>query len=537
MRKLNLKLLNIQNIGLIKNQLIHFDPKFNVIIGETGSGKSLILEAFKLIIGQRADKKLLRKGSEFAVIEGIFESRDPGISQFFEKFGFPYDDEIIIKRIIYSNGKSKSFINHQSCSLQELKYFAHNFIDLVGQFENQRLLDPNYQTKLVDLYSQLDDKIDHYQSIYYQLKELNNKLLEMEGLRSELIEKIDYIDFQLEQLESINPSPEDEQELLRVKDQLKNVQENIVLFQRINYLFEGDNQKQSLFQTLAEIEKAVTEVNTQSFVHEHIIQAKELLSEAHFQLSKDSNQEFPQNEYEEVLERLNQYQKLKRKYNTDTEGLSSTYNAFKDEKKRYLTLESDISLVNQKIATFYQQCLDLAEELHLIREKSSKNLASKITSVLKSLRMEGATFKIGLTRLEKLNKHGFSGIEFLAETNPKEGIHSIKKIASGGELSRILLALRTVMATKDSISIFLFDEIDSGIGGETALCVGNAIQTVSASSQVITITHLPQIAKFADKIVYVEKDQTDEEGRSVTQIREFQGSERQEAILLMNPLN
>ena len=244
---------------------------------------------------------------------------------------------------------------------------------------------------------------------------------------------------------------------------------------------------------------------------------KDYLNEINYEINSRGSVEFDEEELNNVLEKLDLYQKLKRKFGTDTEGLVKIYQDFLLEKESLENNELKIEDLIEQQKMLKADCLNLAETLHTNRIKAAKKLSVELTKLIQSLNMKGATLNIEVKRAEELNVHGLSSISFLAETNPGEGFHHVKEVASGGELSRILLALRQVLSSKDSISVFFFDEIDTGIGGETALKIGNALKEVSGASQVIAITHLPQIANYSDKLIIVSKDILETKGKKRTQ--------------------
>ncbi|MAZ48814.1 MAG: hypothetical protein CME65_09630 [Halobacteriovoraceae bacterium] len=539
-KKLHLRKLTIQNLGIIDQQIVHFSPKFNAIIGETGSGKSLILDAIELIIGFRGDKKLLRKGSDFLMVEGLFSTTDAKIKKFFEDAGYPFDEDCSIKRILYSNGKSKTYVNQQLSTQQFVKTFARKYIDLVGQFENQKLLSPEYQLKLLDLYGQNGLLLTEYRDLFLQIKEQRQELEELTQKENTLVQKRDYLEFQVNQLDKLSPSVSKEQELIKQKEEIKTKLESREVLNQINELFEGNNYGAGLLGQLDTLEGLISKADLSEKDTDHFLSAKELLQDLNFRINLEQNTEFPEDEYQEIVDSLDEYQKQKRKFNTDTQGLERVFADFKKELSEIETIDQAIESLEIELEKKYKKAQELAGKLHKNRLTSSKKLSQSLTEMIKSLRMEGAKIKVNISQASDLNINGHSTVEFLAETNPGEGFYAIKDIASGGELSRILLAVRNILAAKDSISIFLFDEIDTGIGGETALCVGNAIESVSVNSQVITITHLPQIAKFADKIIKVEKSsKASAKGneRTIAAIFELEGQRMDHEVQSMIPLN
>jgi DNA repair protein RecN (Recombination protein N) len=536
---LYLKSLNLQNFATFENQEILFDAKFNAIVGETGSGKSLILDALQIIFGARADKKLIRKNAEFATIEAVFSSNDTTIKNYFYELGHPFDgDEIVVKRVIFSNESSKSYLNFQSCSASLLTAFSKRFVDLVGQFENQKLLSEDYQLILLDSYAGLNSDIEDYQNIYTQLsafKKSFDELLNEKALRAQ---REDYIRFQIEELEKLSPSIEDELELLKKKDMILNVEKRQSTLGSLTSAISDDdvNLLGLLKNCLNKAEK------NPGIVSEEIItklyDVKSILEDVSYDLSKDLNANFDDESIEDIVDRVDFYQRLKRKFGGTTEEMIKTFDEFRAELTSFSQVDDKISLISKKINDLEIQCATFAEELHLIRLNKAHELSHELTSKVQELKMQGAKLLITVTKGDILGPKGFSKIDFIAETNPGEGFFKVREIASGGELSRILLAVRQILSSNDTISVFLFDEIDTGIGGETAIYIGKSLLAVSEHSQVLAITHLPQIASFASQIINVSKSTKiiDDLPRTISMIDLVSGEKRSEIIRAMNPI-
>jgi len=535
---LYLKSLNLQNFATFENQIINFDIKFNTIVGETGSGKSLILDALQIIFGGRADKKLIRKNAEFATIEAVFSSNDPVIKKYFHDIGHPFDgNEIVVKRIIFANESSKSYLNFQSCSASLLGSFAKRFVDLVGQFENQKLLSEDYQLVLLDSYAGLAQDIQDYQGLYTQLSNFKkdfNDLINEKNLRAQ---REDYVRFQLEELEKLVPSIEDEIELTKKKDLILNVEKRQQILGSLASAISDDetNLLDMLKSCLNKAEKSGGIVSEE--ITAKLYEVKALLEDVSYDLSKDLNATPEDENIEEIIDRLDTYQRLKRKFGGSTEEMIRMFAEFRAELDSFFQVDDKIALISKKISDLEARCQSFAEELHNIRITRADSLSKELTTKVRDLKMNGATLKINVTKNDHLGSKGFSKIDFIAETNPGEGFFKVKEIASGGELSRILLSVRQILSSNDTISVFLFDEIDAGIGGETALSIGKSLQSVAEYSQVLAITHLPQIASFATQIINVSKTTKviDDQPRTVSIIEQAMGAQRESFIKAMNP--
>jgi len=537
--KLFLKSLNLQNFATFENQSIQFDSKFNAIVGETGSGKSLILDALEIIFGGRADKKLIRKNADFASIEATFACNDREIKQYFLELGHPIEgDEILVKRIIFTNESSKSYLNYQSCSVQTLGQFSKRFVDLVGQFENQKLLSEDYQMVLLDSYAHLQNDIEDYQSMYLQLNSLKKDLHDLLQEKMLRAQREDYIRFQIEEIERLNPTIEDESNLLKKKEIIQNLEKrNQTLVSLSQTISEDDISILGLIKNcLQKAEKNPTIISEEIFTK--LYDAKSILEDVSYEVSKNLETSIDEN-IEEIIDRLDLYSKVKRKFGGSTDIMISAYNEFKSELNSYGHIDEKINLTTKKLAELESRSMAFAEELHKIRIDKAQSLSIALTNKIRELKMTGASIKLVICRTDSLGPKGLSRIDFIAETNPGEGYFKVKEIASGGELSRILLAVRQLLSSNDTISVFLFDEIDTGIGGETALTIGKSLQDVAQFSQVLAITHLPQIATYADKIINVSKTTTmlnENTPRTISIIKEYGQSNKQEIIKAMNPV-
>lgn len=535
---LYLKSLNLQNFATFENQTIHFDSKFNAIVGETGSGKSLILDALQMIFGGRTDKKLIRKNAEFATIEAIFSTDSEDIKNYFKDIGHPFEgNEIIVKRIIFTAEGSKSFLNFQSCSASTLSSFSKRFIDLVGQFENQKLLSEDYQLILLDSFSHLNSDIRDYQSLYEQMSESKKELEQLINEKNQRSQKEDYIRFQLDELEKLSPSIEDENELLKKKDIILNVEKRQQILGSISGTI-SDDENNLLNMTkscLMRAEKSGGIVSEE--ITSKLYEIKAVLEDLSFDLSKELDFSNDQENLEEMIDRLDNYQRLKRKFGGSTEAMITAFDEFKRELQSFTDVDARIEITTKKVAQLETQCMSFALELHNERVAQALILSNELSLKVRELKMSGATIRINVIKAEHLNHKGISKIEFIAETNPGEGFFKVKEIASGGELSRILLAVRQILSSNDTISVFLFDEIDTGIGGETALSIGKSLANVAANSQVLAITHLAQLANFAHHLINVSKITLtiDDNPRTISMIEIAHGQQKEAIIKTMNP--
>jgi DNA repair protein RecN (Recombination protein N) len=522
-----LKKLIIQNFATFKNQNISFKQGFNAIVGETGSGKSLVLDALQLILGGRADKKVVRRETEYSLIEASFHCSDPSMKVFLEQEGYPIDgQELIVKRLIYRNGVTKNYINHLSCTVSFLAAFAKRYIDIVGQFENQRLLSGIYQLHLLDQFAKLHEQSKEYQALLQDYKKLKSEEGILSQSKNHRDQRLDYLTYQLQEIEKLNPSSQDEDDLIQKKHLMLNFEKTMKLGFQINEIFDGGESQEgilNLFKSLSSLlrknlENFPISLEVVSDIEDKLLCLKQ-------EIDGHLNMEIDPSELEGVLERLDLYQKLKKKFGGTVETILQTQVEFLKEKKMLEELEVNLGEISQRIDKAHQSLIEQGEVLHQKRLKHSLKLGEELTKRIRALKMNGATIRMELLKVDEFYETGMTKAFFIAETNKGEGFFKIKDTASGGELSRILLGLRQILSSYDSISIFLFDEIDTGIGGETANCIGKALSEVAANGQVIAITHLPQIAQYAENLILVNKEiqENDKEVRTESSVREVNG--------------
>lgn len=528
-RTLQLETLKLQNFATFASTEINFSTGLNAIVGETGSGKSLILDALQLVFGGRADKKAVRLGAETAIIEACLRYEDPAVTKALEDLGFSGENgEIVIKRMVKRDGTSKCWLNHMACGLQQLSTFTRRWVDLVGQFENQKLLSDTYQLRLLDQYGSTTEMADDVRTRLKELRNLRDQRDSLTRSAQEREQRLDYLRFQLAEISTLNPREGEEDELTALKGEFMNHERKQLLLHQVGEWMEGDDHSGGITSLIHQGRSLITKNSSllpSSFLE--CFATLEVAAEDMREACRELNsREMDQEEMQKVLERLDEYQRLKRKFGGSVAAMIEAREQFEREASKLGSAEEDLSDLLKRLDTIERALFSMAEELHNRRLDVATRFSSELTKAVRALRMDGAEIRLELDKTTEVGDYGVTQLHFLAQTNPGEGFHRVKEIASGGELSRILLALRQLLASHDSISIFLFDEIDTGMGGETALHIGKALQKVSKHSQVITITHLPQIAACADNLIVVSKGiaRGDGEERTESRIREVEGS-------------
>ncbi len=483
--------LKLINFATFINEEISFQKGFNAIIGETGSGKSLILEAIQLIMGKRSQQKHVRHGEDEAVVIAELKNSQTTVS---------------IKRIIQNNGKSYSYLNNEKCSLAKLKEFTLQFVDLVGQFENQKLLSQEYQLKILDHYAKNSKEKEKYLVDYTHWKKSLNKIKELEKFLDDSHERLEFINFQLNKFNGFSPSLREEEELFEQKKEwLKDIEEKKNYSDISNLLSDKEG---NVIQNL----KKVSHLLQNNKYNEKILSIINDLEEISFAMAKEGSKDLEETPI--FIEKLDLYQKLKRSFSCSTQDLEDKRNRLEKEKEAISSCKLELELEQKKILKIKEELDSSSLKLTKSRGKAALDLSKKITLTLQKLNMKGSYVNFALSKSKAYNESGGDELALLVMTNPGQGEYPLQDIASGGELSRILLSFRNVMSLHDSISVFVFDEIETGIGGETALKLGEMLKEMSQKSQVLAITHLPQIAIYSNNLIQVEKSKINENTHS-----------------------
>ena len=506
-----LRELRLSNLAIIKNLDLEFNEKFIAMTGETGAGKSIILNGISLLIGERSHTDMIRNGAQSLFAEGVFELNENQKKRLNE-LGFEIeDDELIITRYFDRNAKSKITVNGSRMTLSRLKELMVNIIDLVGQHEHQFLLNSDYHLHLLDRF--LDDEgkmlFKKIRENVNKIKKLNLQIRNIEEEKSKIAEKKDILEFQLNEINSLELKENEDNEL---------EEEYKILFNagKISEKLEETSQflKEGEFSILTALGRAKRNLEQLSDLSESYSELYEKIESVLYEVEEISysvdnfvgDVEIDDRKLEKIVERIDDINKLKLKYgSTITEILE-----FRDK------IEKDLSLVNfeneelenlkNEKSELVSQYFQDSEKLGEIRAKIAENLQNTIDVQLDDLNMANAKFKVEITKTQEITAHGTDNAEFMIATNVGETFKPLAKIASGGEISRIMLALKTVFSAVDNISVLIFDEIDTGISGETVRRVAEKLRELSRNTQIICVTHSPQIAGKAQQQFFIKKE-------------------------------
>ncbi|MCK4249866.1 DNA repair protein RecN [candidate division WOR-3 bacterium] len=502
-----LKVLRVKNFALMKDLTIDFDKGLTVITGETGAGKSMIVEAIATLSGSRMEDVLIRSGKNFAEVTGIFEVR-PSVMEKLVNSGIEVDSDLIVRRKIERNKRQNAYINDQIVSLNLLKELAQEMIDLIGQYENQALLYAKNHLSLLDSFTSLDDLKAEYNKNYGEYIQLQRRLEDLLETMRQKDEKIDYLKYQITEIEKVNLQPDEEEKLILEKELLLSTEKRSLLStQIITNLYEADG---SIIENLAKVKRLFDDLckydNNLNEMNERLEVSISSIDDIYREISSYQSQiEFSQQKIDDVLVRLDTINKIKKKYGKTLNEINNFLRSIKMELILIETRDEEVKKIRIRVAEIEQTITKQAEELSSQRRKAAVSLKKRILEILTQLGMKKADFEIRLTNKD-IDENGKDDVEFYISTNPGEELKPLRKIASGGEISRITLSFKTLLSDIDRIPTIIFDEVDTGIGGRIAEAVGRLLAKVSEKHQIICITHLPQISVFADNHILVKKE-------------------------------
>lgn len=506
--------LNVKDFALIEKLSIKFHEGFNVLLGETGSGKSIIIDAINFLLGGKFNKNFIRTGEGKAFVEGIFTIENIETKKILDDLGIEYEDVLIISRETYKYGKSIAKINGKSVILGSLKEISKTLIDIHGQHENQNLLNNSVHIQYIDYFAKeaIYEVLKEYRIKYYKLKEIEKNMQYLEEKKQDDFRKAEFLKYQLEDIEKANLKAQEEEELLERFKLLNNAEQiENGLSNCYNILYNSNDGYNSVYDSLNLV------IKTLSNLEEHnkdIKRIKDSFEEFYYIIEQNvhdlvnikDNISYDKEELDFINERIYFLDNLKKKYG---ESIEEILNYKKQIEKEYFDIQNrEISidkLVKEK-EHIEEELKLLSNRLHDIRLNISKTLESEIEKEFTYLGLEKVKFKVDIKCLDQFNENGIDKVKFLVSTNPGEPLKSMEEIVSGGELSRIMLSLKSVFINKDNVDSVIFDEIDNGISGRIAQRVGHKMFLISNKKQVFCITHLPQIAAMADYCYVVWKE-------------------------------
>ena len=532
--------LSIRNFAIIEKQAISLNQGLTVLTGETGAGKSIIIDAIQLLAGGRGSAEFIRHGEEKAEIEGFFQLTDsshPAILKARE-FGIDSEDNaIIIQRAMYISGKSICRINGKMVTISTLREIGRKLIDIHGQHEHQELMDPDFHLPLLDEFGGLEisEALAEYKRHYKQYLETSQSLKKLSENEQTMAHRLDLIQFQYNEIKNAELEPDEEDRLLEERQKLSNFEK---VHQSLSNAYGSLNNENT---GLDWVGNAMTELERIENLDEEYQQLSDTVKNA-FYLLEDAKSsvrsqldmlEYEPERLHDIETRLNEINHLKRKYGKTIDKILEYGAAIEEEIDTILNRESHIEKLSKQLEAVKKEVLLAGDELTNIRKKYALSLTEAIHQELKELYMDKAVFDVRFietndTGDDSIHQDGLDKVEFYISANPGEPLKPLSKTASGGELSRIMLALKNIFSKHQGITSIIFDEVDTGVSGRVAQAIAEKIYRVSSGSQVLCISHLPQVAAMADIHLFISKEIN--EGRTKTSVKPLEKAERVEEI-------
>lgn len=529
--------LSIKDFAIIDEIQISFQPKMTVLTGETGAGKSIIIDALGLLAGGRGSTEFIRKGEKKAVIQGLFTlPREANTYNILEEYGIDSEDgQIILQRDLYRGGRNICRINGMMVNLATLRKVGETLIDIHGQNEHQELMKPENHIDLLDEYDKKTSQLrNQYQVVYQNYRKLKLSMEKKEADEKAWAQRLDMLNFQVKEIEEAGLKINEENELVEEKNKLDNFQAIHDALELSYQILSGEK-----IDVVGNLGNAMNELSDVSDLSENLQEINTKISDAFYSLedaARDISDELDSMEWNgerlnEIEERLELIHQLKRKYGDTIEDILHYHSRIEKELREMENAEQNSEKQERQLSEALEKVKELAIKLSKQRKKSAKKLEKMIHEQLSALYMDKAVFEVKCLNNSKLYSKGIDKVEFYIQTNPGEEMGPLAKIASGGELSRIMLALKTIFSQKMGVTSIIFDEVDTGVSGRVAQAIAEKISQISNNSQVLCITHLPQVAAIADNHYYISKSVND--GRTETSLKELDEKQKIREIARM----
>ena len=532
--------LQVKNFALINKVNISFKNGLNILSGETGAGKSIIIGALDLLLGARANTDVIRSGKKAAYISAFFQPDELKIiNNILNKSGIEKEtDGLLIAREIRKNGRNRTLINGQLATLKIVKKISRYLIDIHGQHEHQLLLDQSSHLMILDAFigEEINDLKSEIKSLYQKLIEVRNELSEIEIDDSERARELDVINFQIDEIEEAKLKEGEYEELKEEYKSLSHGEEIYsVVAELMNSLSGDDYSEKGIMDRLAILKNKFAEIED---YNQDLKDLNKKFNDIYYGLEEfvfdlrdfESSFAYDEERIAVLSDRLDLINTLLKKYGEDIETVLSYLEELYQKRDKLENIEDKISSLKNKKDKLEEKILARSEKLSTLRKSHAKDLEKKLKAELKDLAMEDVRFKVDFTKKE-ISADGIDKIEFLISPNRGEDLKSLSRIASGGELSRIMLSLKTITADLDQVDTLVFDEVDSGVGGKTAAKMAAKLTQISTDRQIICITHLPQLASAANHHFLIKKEKG--ENRTFTKIYALDQEERVNEIARM----
>lgn len=532
--------LDIKNFAIIKSLRVHFQEGMTVLIGETGAGKSILIDAVSLLTGGRSQKEMIRSGEKKAVVTGLFQlnQQDTEVAKLCQNYGLPLaDHQLIVSREISLHGRNLVRVNGQLTTLNILKELGNQLVDIHGQNDHQMIMNPERQIDLIDNYAgpKFMALLQTYQENFKTWKLLTQRLHSLRADAQKLAQQQDILQFQKKELDEADLQDEEEDQKLEAEyNELSNFQK---IAQTANYFMQlYDDEEHGLATLLGDAQNASSELTDYSHKFDNfaktVADGAYSLEDARSELSSLMDQlDFDEERFQFVSNRLDTLNSLKKKYGPSLTDVFKFYAQVKKDLSQFETGGLNEDKLQKKIGALENQMQEQSQQLHLYREKVAHSLESQIRHELNDLYMEKARFKVEFKEQTSFTAKGTDDIIFLISPNPGEELMALNKIVSGGEQSRLILALKAIFSKVQPVGTMIFDEIDTGVSGRVSASIGEKMHAIAAKKQVIAISHAPQVAAAGDQRYLVVKKVKD--GATFTQIGPLSQEETITAIAQM----
>ena len=530
-----LSLLHIENIAIIQSADITFDPGFNVLTGETGAGKSIVIDAISAVLGERTSRELIRTGAKSALVTAVFTGALP--ERWLEENGFPQaGEELMLQRELHGDGRNVCRVNGRPMTVAQLRQLGRQLLNIHGQHDGQQLLDPECHLGYLDRFGKTEPLLEQYRQAYGEVAALRRQISALEMDEAERSRRVDTLEYQIRELERAELKPGEDEELDARKTMLRSAGKLMEAIQEAQFALLGGEDSRGACDLIAEAEGAVRSVarlGPQLGELGEQLTALRLAADDVSETVRDFGEEFDfsPEELDRLESRLDVIYRLKKKYGPTVEEMLSYLDRCREELSQIQDADDTILHLEAELGKAREKARALGEELSRARREAAAALQVRIQEELRQLDMPKVRFETEFQPCQAqdgMDETGMDQVQFLMSANLGEALKPIQKVASGGELARIMLALKNVLAQDDGIGSLIFDEVDTGVSGRAAQKVAEKMADVAGSKQVLCVTHLPQIAAMADTHFSVEKGERD--GRTYTRVERLDQQGREEEL-------
>ena len=530
-----LSLLHIENIAIIQSADITFDAGFNVLTGETGAGKSIVIDSIGAVLGERTSRELIRTGAKSALVTAVFTGTLP--QQWLEENGFPAPgEELMLQRELYGDGRNGCRVNGRPITVAQLRQLGRQLLNIHGQHDGQQLLDPESHLGYLDRFGKTGGLLERYRRAFGEVARLRREIASLEMDEAERSRRVDTLEYQIRELERAELKPGEDEELDARKTMLRSAGKLMEAIQEAQFALFGGEDSRGACDLIAEAEGAVRSV---AKLGPQLAELGEKLATLRYaaddaaETVRDFGEsfDFAPEELDRLVRRLDVIYRLKKKYGPTVEDMLSYLEQCREELNQIQDADDTIQRLEEALQTAKKNARTLGEELSQARKDAAQELQQRIQEELRQLDMPKVRFETEFQELsaqDGMDETGLDQVQFLMSANLGEALKPIQKVASGGELARIMLALKNVLAQDDGVRSLIFDEVDTGVSGRAAQKVAEKMADVARHKQVLCVTHLPQIAAMADTHFSVEKGEKD--GRTYTRVERLDQKGRVEEL-------